>query len=123
MYLVGNDDRLKDRAARLLDQAVHNRDRLVTDAEVFQEILHRYAAIDRREAIQPAFDLLHTIADEIFPITVSAIESAKTLVLGYHRLSARDALHAAVMQEHSIEWIMSFDRGFDDIPGLRRLAN
>ena len=78
--------------------------------------------IDRREAIQPAFDLLHAILDEIIPIDMPVIEAAKTLVLGYSRLSARDALHVAVMQEHGIDRIMSFDRGFDAIPGLRRLG-
>ena len=122
MYLVGDDESHKARTERLLDRAVTNRERLVTDAEVFQEILHRYTAIDRREAIQPAFDLLYGIVDEIFPIEVSAIESAKTLVLGYRQLSARDALHVAVMQEHGVDRIMSFDRGFDAIPGLRRLG-
>jgi hypothetical protein len=30
----------------------------VTSAEVLQEILHRYVAINRRDAIQPAFDAL-----------------------------------------------------------------
>ncbi len=122
MYLVGDDEIHKARTERLLDRAVTNRERLVTDTEVFQEILHRYTAIDRREAIQPAFDLLYGIVDEIFPIEVSAIESAKTLVLGYRQLSARDALHVAVMQEHGVDRIMSFDRGFDAIPGLRRLG-
>ena len=121
-YLVGDDERHKARTERLLDRAVTNRERLVTDAEVFQEILHRYKTINRLEAIQPAFDLLHGIVDEIFPIGVSAIESAKTLVLGYRHLSARDALHVAVMQEHGVDRIMSFDRGFDAIPGLRRLG-
>jgi uncharacterized protein len=122
MYLVGDDEIHKARTERLLDRAVTNRERLVTDTEVFQEILHRYTAIDRREAIQPAFDLLYGIVDEIFPIDASAIESAKTLVLGYRHLSARDALHVAVMQEHGVDRIMSFDHGFDAIPGLRRLG-
>jgi predicted nucleic acid-binding protein len=35
-------------------------------------------------------------------------------------LSARDALHVAVMQRHGIGEILTFDRGFDAIPGLRR---
>jgi len=122
IYLVGNDERFKARTRLLLDHAITNRERLVTDTEVFQEILHRYTAIDRHGAIQPAFDLLHAIVDEIFPITVSIIESAKALVLGYHELSARDAIHAAIMQEHGIDRIMSFDGGFDAIPGLQRLG-
>ncbi len=31
---------------------------MVTDAEVLNEILHRYTAIDRREAIGPALQLI-----------------------------------------------------------------
>src|SRR3954453_110713 len=122
MYLIGNDEKHRVRTAHLLDRTINDRERLVTDTEVFQEILHRYTSIDRREAIQPAFDLLHAILDEIIPIDMPVIEAAKTLVLGYPRLSARDALHVAVMQEHGIDRIMSFDRGFDAIPGLRRLG-
>jgi uncharacterized protein len=121
MVLIGSDERHKARAEHLLDRAVANRERLVTDAEVFQEILHRYAAIGRKEAIQPAFDLLHAIVDEVFPVSMVIVEGAKTLILGYHSLSARDALHVAVMQEHGIDRIMSFERGFDAVAGLKRL--
>jgi predicted nucleic acid-binding protein len=122
MYLIGKDEFHKARTARLLDRVVTNRERLVTDVEVFQEILHRYAAIDRRGAIQPAFALLHGIVDEIFSIGIAEVESAKTLVLGYPQLSARDALHVAVMQEHGVGRIMSFDGGFDAVPGIQRLS-
>jgi len=34
----------------------------------------------------------------------------------------RDALHVAVMAHHRIETIPTFDRGFDEQPGIRRLA-
>jgi predicted nucleic acid-binding protein len=121
MYLVGADDAWKSRARRILDRAVTNHDRLVTDAEVFQEILHRYTAINRRDAIQPAFDVLREVIDEVFPVDGAAVERAKALVLGYRSLSARDAIHAAVMQQHAVTRIMSFDAGFDMIPGLIRL--
>ena len=52
MYLVGAPHRHKGDAQRLLEKLVTDRQRLVTDAEVLQEILHRYVAIDRRDAIQ-----------------------------------------------------------------------
>src|SRR5882724_11996869 len=56
MYLVGADHPHKADARRLLESAIGAGERLVTDAEVLQEILHRYGAIDRRDAIQAAFD-------------------------------------------------------------------
>src|SRR5258706_16339815 len=48
MYLVGADHPHKADARRLLESAIGAGERLVTDAEVLQEILHRYVAIDRR---------------------------------------------------------------------------
>ena len=121
MYLVGRSHPLKAEAQRLLEAAVNSEQRLVTSAEGLQEILHRYTAIDRREAIQPAFDVLYEVVDEILPIGSAIVERAKSLVLGYPTLSARDAIHAAAMQEHGVTRIMSFDVGFDRLPGITRL--
>ncbi len=123
MYLVGTAHPHKIDSQRLLDRAIADRERLVTDAEVFQEILHRYVAIDRRDAIQPAFDVLLGIIDEVYPIDEASVEKAKTIVLGRRRLSARDALHAAIMEMNGIRRILSFDAGFDAVPGLQRIGN
>ena len=122
MYLVGADHPNKTATRRMLERAATDRERLVTDAEVFQEILHRYVAIGRREAIQPAFDALNAVVDEVFAVDVHVVERAKDLVLGYARLSARDALHVATMQANGVSRIMSFDSAFDVIPGLTRLS-
>jgi predicted nucleic acid-binding protein len=122
MYLIGADHRHKTDAQRLLERAATGRERLVTDAEVFQEILHRYVAIHRRDAIQTAFDVLLEIADEIFPIDLTVVERAKTLVLGYAGLSARDAIHVATMRHHGVTRIMSFDAAFDVVAGVTRLS-
>jgi predicted nucleic acid-binding protein len=50
------------------------------------------------------------------------VERAKQIVLAYQRLSARDAVHLAVMESHGIERILSFDTGFDGFPGVTRLS-
>ena len=121
MYLVGADHPLKERARELLERLVEARERLVTDVEVFQEILHRYAAIGRREAIEPAWQVLAELADEVFPVELSQVERAKRLLLGSPELSARDALHLAVMEARGVERVLSFDAGFDGAPDLRRL--
>jgi predicted nucleic acid-binding protein len=121
MYLVGADHPNKVATRRMLERAATDRERLVTDAEVFQEILHRYVAIARRDAIQPAFDALNAVVDEVFAVDAGAVERAKDLVLGYTRLSARDALHVATMQAHGIGRIMSFDAAFDVVPGITRI--
>lgn len=122
MYLIGAPHPHKADARRLLEKFIGDRERLVTDAEVLQEIMHRYVAINRRDAIQPAFDSLLGIADDVFPIDQAAAERAKKIVLGHLRVSARDAIHLAVMETHGIARIFSFDSGFDGYPGISRLA-
>jgi len=122
MYLVGASHPHKLDAQRLIEKLVRDRQRLVTDAEVLQEILHRYVALDRRDAIQPAFDALLAVADEVLPIDQPAVERAKEIVLQYRRLSARDALHVAIAEQYGIAEILSFDSGFDSVPGIRRIS-
>lgn len=122
MYLVGAPHLHKTDAQRLLDRAVADGEPLVTDAEVLQEILHRYGAIRRYDAIQPAFDALLDVVDQVFPIDTVTVERAKTIVLGRQHLSARDAVHVAVMENHGIDRIMSFDAGFDAYPKIQRLT-
>jgi hypothetical protein len=123
MYLVGAAHPHKADARRLLETVITEGERLVTDAEVLQEILHRYVAIGRRDAIQPAFDALLGVVDEVFPVELRDAEQAKAIVLGHPALSARDALHAAIMRREGITRILSFDSGFDAVPGIERLAS
>ena len=122
MYLVGAAHPHKVDAQRLLESAIATGERLVTDAEVLQEILHRYVAIGRPEAIQPAFDAVLGVVDEVFSVEPRDVDRAKTIVLGRRKLSARDALHVAIMERERVATIMSFDAGFDGLPGVARLA-
>jgi predicted nucleic acid-binding protein len=115
MYLVGVSHPHKIEAQRMLEKFIRDRQRLTTDAEVLQEILHRYVAIDRRDAIQPAFDAVLAVDNK-------TVERAKQIVLEYRRLSARDAIHLSIMERHGIERILSFDSGFDSFPGITRLS-
>ena len=122
MYLVGASHQHKVDAQRLVESVIARNERLVTDAEVLQEILLRYVAIERRDAIQPAFDLVLGIVDEVFPIELEDVERAKTTVMNRAAVSARDAVHVAVMERRGITRILSFDRGFDRVPGIQRIG-
>jgi uncharacterized protein len=122
MYLIGAAHPHKADAQRLLERLISERRRLVTDAEVLQEILHRYVALRRRDAIQPAFDALLAVVDQVFPVDRAVVDRAKTIVLGTDRLSARDAIHLAVIEQQGITQILSFDAGFDRLPGIERLS-
>jgi predicted nucleic acid-binding protein len=116
MYLVGAPHPHKANAQRLLEKQITDRQRLVTDAEVLQEILRRYVAIDRREAIQPTFDALLGRVDQVLSVDGAVVQRAKQIVLEYRQLSARDAVHLSVMEQNGIDRILSFDSGFDGFP-------
>jgi|SRR5690348_3726884 len=122
MYLVGEPHRHKADAQRLLEKFINDRQRLVTDAEALQEILHRYIAIDRRDAIQPAFDALLGVVDQVLAVDEAVVQRAKQIVLGYRPLSARDAVHLSVMEQNGIDHLLSFDSGFDAFPDITRLS-
>ena len=122
MYLVGAEHPHKVDARRLLERAVAEKRRLITDAEVLQEILHRFVAIDRRDAIQPCFEVLLEVVDEVLPVDLEIVEGARDIVIGHPDLTARDAVHLAIMRVHGIEQILTFDRHFDGLPGITRMV-
>ncbi|MBA3301747.1 MAG: type II toxin-antitoxin system VapC family toxin [Thermoleophilaceae bacterium] len=121
MYRVGGDHPLKHESWRIVENALSAGERLVTDAEVLQEICHRYGSLGRLDSLQPAFDALLAIVDEVIPVELGDVEASKDLLMRYASLSARDSLHAAIMTRHGIERIMTFDRSFDALPGIERV--
>ena len=122
MDLVGAAYPNKARARVRLVRAILTDERLVTDAEVLEEILHRHAGIRRLDAIQPALDLLLQVVDEVIPIESTDALAARDVLLASKEISARGALHVAIMRRHGIESILTFDRAFDSVQGLRRFG-
>ena len=121
MYLIGAPHPNKTRAIELVDRLVRRGERLVTNVEVYQEILHRYTALRRTDAIGAAFRSLDALADEVLTFGMSEIRAAQSIVEAFDGVSARDALHVAIMRGSRIGRILSFDRGFDEFSELDRL--
>ena len=121
MYLIGAPHPHKSESQLLLERLISGGRRLVTDAEVLQEIMHRYVAIDKREAIGPAFQLLLDVVDDVLAIEKADVIRAGEIVQNRALLSARDSVHIAVMERHGIRSIPSFDADFDRWPGLKRI--
>jgi len=121
MYLAGAPHPRKPEAQILLERVTASKERLVTDAEVLQEILHRYASLERRHSIQPALQAVLEIVDDVLAVEKCDVLRAGEILQHPSHLSARDALHIAIMERHGIQRIMSFDRDFDRWPGLTRI--
>ena len=110
MYLVGAPHANRDRAATFLRQ--NPTERLVTSAEVYQEVIHRYVSIDQKEAISDAFRVLDDLVVTVFPVTRSDVGLAEVLVGTHPGLSSRDYLHLAVMRAHGVFRALTFDQDF-----------
>jgi predicted nucleic acid-binding protein len=95
MYAAGREHPFKRRAARFLEKVAQGAVDAVIDAEVLQEILHRYRALARWPEGRMVYDTARLIFPATLPITTEVMDCARRLLDEHSRLMARDALHAA----------------------------
>lgn len=121
MYAGGAEHAHKQPCVNYLERVARGEVDAVIDAEVLQEILHRYRAIGRWEDGRRVYDLARRIVPIVLPIGSEAVDSARALMDRYGRLPARDAVHAAVARAHDIREICSYDGDFDQVEGIERV--
>lgn len=121
MYAAGADHPFRRPSQAFVERIAAGDEDVAIDAEVLQEILHRYRAIERWEAGKAVYDNVRRLIPAVIPITVEALDGARVLLDRYPWLSARDALHASVALLHGAEAICSYDRDLDGIEGLKRV--
>ena len=121
MYVAGRAHLHREPSRRLLARVKEGEIEGCTSVEVLQEILYRYSALRRLDLAREVYDLFVQICPVILSVTLAETDRARDLLAEVEGISARDAIHAAVMINHEVEWIASFDGGFDGVPGIRRL--
>ena len=121
MYAAGAPHANKLPSVRMLERVASGEVDAVINAEVLQEILHRYRAIRRWDDGRRVYDLARQIFPAVIPVTAEVLDRARRLLDDHAHLMARDALHAAVVIDEGLDAICSYDRDFDGIPGLRRV--
>jgi hypothetical protein len=121
MYAAGAAHPHKADSLALLERVARGEVEAAVDAEVLQELLHRYRALGRWQDGRRVYDLARRIVPVVIPITAEVLDLARALLDRHSTLMARDALHAAVCESAGLETICSYDRDFDRIEGLRRL--
>ena len=122
MYAVGAEHPLKGPCGRILILIAEHPSMFITDAEVLQELIHRYLAQRRWADGQAVFRRFAVLMrDRVESIRGSDVEQAAALADSYPELAPRDLLHAAVMQRLGVQQITSADAGFDHIAGIDRL--
>lgn len=110
IHHVGRSHPLRDRARDLVASALERDARLVTSAEVLQELLHFYRRSRRESVLQDAFTLLDSTVDEVWPVERADIGLAWQLAEGHPGLDTRDLAHLACCVRREPEDLMTFDR-------------
>lgn len=121
MYAAGAEHPNKNIALEFLRRVAAGEIDAALDAEVLREIIHRYVALNRWNDGRKVYLLARELFPDVLPVTGEVMDRARELVDAVASLSARDALHSAVIQVYSLQGICSFDRDFDRIPGCRRI--
>ena len=122
IYAAGREHPQKEPCTRVLMMAAEHPLSFVTNSEVVQELVHRYIAQGRwalgREAVHSFAQVMH---GRIEPVYAEDVLLAARLADSHPGISARDLVHAAVMQRMGVDWIISVDTDFDRLPNLTRL--
>lgn len=121
MYSAGALHPYKEPSIGLLRKVANGGLDAVIDTEILQEILYRYWHLKILDQVITLVNrVVHTIP-VILPVTKLDALLSTTLLAEHPPIEPRDAIHAAIMLNHGISQIYSYDRHFDSIPGINRL--
>jgi predicted nucleic acid-binding protein len=121
MYAAGASHPHKEPSVALLERVAAGELDASIDAEVLQEIVHRYRAIGRWKDGRHVYDHARALFATVLPVTADVMDQARALLDGSRKLNARDAVHAAVVLVHGLDAICSWDRDYDGIRRIRRI--
>lgn len=123
MYAGGAAHPLKQLCIDILQLVADDPRRFVTDAEVLQEMLHRYRAQRTlAQGIVMLREFEELMRGRITPMMAEDVLLAASLTSSLpSALAARDLIHLAVMRRLDVTRIISADQGFDGLPGVERL--
>ncbi len=120
MYAAGRDHQFKKPSIDLLRRVANGEIDAVTDAEVFQEILHRFSAIKQLEQGLRLYDAFEKVVGDVLPVEHQDVTAARVLLEELGTITARDAIHVAIMRRHGMTTVYSYDRHFDLIDDIDR---
>ena len=122
MYAAGRESSQREPCQRFLDRIVEGvGPAACTDAEVLQEILHRYRSLRVPEVGFQIFDAVTHLGIPILAVTDRAMAEARRLLAEHPHLSTRDGVHLGVMWEHGLEEVLSYDSDFSQVPWVKRV--
>lgn len=110
MYSVGGKHPLGKEARGFIEESLTRGERLVTSAEVLQELLHVYLRADRRTTLAHAFELVESCMDDVWPVEAEDVTLARDVSNVHPVLEARDLVHLACCHRRGVTALKTFDR-------------
>lgn len=121
MYVAGTDHPHRASSLALLEQVARGRLDAAIDAEVLQEILHRYRAIGRWDDGRRVYDLVRKVVPDVIEVDGLLLDRARALMDRHPGLLARDAVHAAAVLEIGADALCTWDQDFQAVDEIRSL--
>lgn len=123
MYAAGAAHRYREACIWVLQQIAAGHIEAVIDTEIIQEVLYRYGNLKRWQIAATMANNLFVLIPNVLAVTLSDAQLAVELFKKYapQGITARDLIHVAVMQNNDIQHIISTDKHFDKIAGIKRL--
>ena len=112
MYTVGRPHPLREPAREFFADAAQHRKPLCTSAEVLQELMHAYLAVQRESTLDSAMALIARAGIDVWPLESDDVYLAWQLRSQFPALTARDLCHLASCRRRGVTDIKTFDRGF-----------
>jgi predicted nucleic acid-binding protein len=123
MYAAGRVHPYKEACVWIMTQIAEGHLAAAIDAEIIQEILYRYGALQRWDIAAAMATNLLKLVPTVYPITPADVHLTVDLFEQYapKEIKARDLIHVAVMRHNGLSQIVSTDKHFDQIVGIDRL--
>jgi len=110
-YAVGRSHPLQEPARAFFAESLASEERLVTSAEVLQELLHMYLPVRRFETLDAALALAEATIHLVWSLEPEDVRLARLLADRNPALDARDLIHLACCHRRNVRRIKTFDRG------------
>lgn len=120
IYAAGRDHPYKLPCLRLLRLVESGDVEANTDVEVLREILHFYHARNRTDQGLTVLSHVATQFPDPLPVDLPVIMMAGRTLRSTPAMEARAAVHAAVAMYAGMDGIITVDRDFDGVPGIKR---
>jgi uncharacterized protein len=121
VYALGGPSPYRDACRRIIEQAAAGQLDGEASADLIQELLHHRMRQtgDRQLAVATA-RRIRTLC-RLHDVQAGDVGLGLSLFETHARLTARDAMFAAVALNRGVDAILTADQGFDDVPGLERI--